>query len=127
MSKLNYAEKQKQVEIIMENNGYDKNTWQVFQKENSKIEIGSYSGIILEFLDVYQVLFNISDDEILSYFSKNAKSFIEIIMNCNFEAFKEYIEPYYDVEKIDNFYLRKIVQALALGYILKKIKSNELI
>ena len=85
------------------------------------------SGIILEFLDVYQVLFNISDDEILSYFSKNAKSFIEIIMNCNFEAFKEYIEPYCDVEKIDNFYLRKIVQALELGYILKKIKSNELI
>ena len=127
MSNLNYTEKQKQVEKIMENNGYDKNTWQVFQKENSKIEIGSYSGIILEFLDVYQVLFNISDDEILSYFSKNAKSFIEIIMNCNFEAFKEYIEPFGNVEKIDNFYLRKIVQSLALGYILKKIKSNELI
>lgn len=123
MSKLNYTEKQKQVEKIMENNGYDKNTCQVFQKDNSKIEIGAYSEIILEVLEIYQVLFNISDDEILSYFSKNAKSFIEIIMNCNFEAFKEYIEPYCDVEKIDNFYLRKIVQALALGYILKNKKQ----
>lgn len=123
MSKLIYTEKQKQVEKIMENNGYDKNTCQVFQKDNSKIEIGAYSEIILEVLEIYQVLFNISDDEILSYFSKNAKSFIEIIMNCNFEAFKEYIEPYCDVEKIDNFYLRKIVQALALGYILKNKKQ----
>lgn len=127
MSKLNYTEKQKQVEKIMENNGYHKNSWQVFQKDNSKIEIGAYSEIILEVLEIYQVLFNISDDEILSYFSRNAKSVIKIIMDCNFKAFKEYIEPFCNVEKIDNFYLRKIVQALSFGYILKKIKSNELI
>lgn len=124
MNKLNYQEKLKEVERILESNEYDRNSWQVFQKDDSKIEIGSYSGIILDFLEVYQSLFNVNDDELLNYFKNNGKLLIETIMDSNFRSFKEFIEPNCEVEKIDTFTLRKILQSLSLSRILKKVVKN---
>lgn len=124
MNKLNYQEKLKEVERILESSGYDRNSWQVFQKDDSKIEIGSYSGIILDFLEVYQSLFNVNDDELLNYFKNNGKLLIETIMDSNFRSFKEFIEPNCEVEKIDTFTLRKILQSLSLSRILKKVVKN---
>lgn len=121
MKELNYQEKSKEIERILEDNGYNKNSWQVFQKEDSKIEIGSFSGLILDFLEVYQSLFNVNDYELIDYFEKNAKSLIKIIIDSNFKSFKEFIEPNFDVEKIDNYDLRKILNSLALSKILKRI------
>ena len=125
MKELNYQEKQKQVEIILENNGYDKNSWQAFEKGDSLLKIDSYSGLILDFLDVYQSLFNVNDEELMNYFEKNAKSLIEIIIDSNFRSFKELIEPNCEVEKIDTFALRHILNSLSLSKILKKIIKKE--
>lgn len=125
MKELNYQEKQKQVEIILENNGYDRNSWQTFEKEDSILKIGSYSGLILDFLEVYQALYNVNDYELIDYFEKNAKSLIKIIIDSNFKNFKEFIEPNCEVEKMDTFTLRKILQALSLSKILKRITKKE--
>jgi len=124
MNKLNYQEKLKEVERILESNGYDRNSWQVFQKDDSKIEIGSYSGIILNFLEVYQSLFNVNDDELLNYFKNNGKLLIETIMDSNFRSFKEFIEPNCEVEKIDIVVLRQILNSLSLSRILKRVVKN---
>ncbi len=121
MNELNYQEKLKEVKRILENNGYNKNSWQAFQKEDSLLKIDSYSGLILDFLEVYQALYKVNDYELIDYFEKNAKPLIKIIIDSNFKSFKEFIEPNFEVEKIDNFDLRQILQALALSKILKKV------
>lgn len=125
MKELNYQEKQQQVEIILENNGYERNSWQAFQTKDSILKINSYSGLILDFLEVYQALYNVNDYELIDYFEKNAKSLIEIIIDSNFKSFKEFIEPNCEVEKMDTFALRKILQALSLSKILKRITKKE--
>ena len=117
---IDYQEKKRKVEEILENKGIERNSWLTKKDEKNEIPLGEISQIVLDIAEVYQVLLNKNDNEMLSNLEKIAKSFTNVILDCYCKAFDDLVKIGYEVEKVDNYNLRKIVEALALSKILKK-------
>lgn len=117
---MDYQEKKKKIEDILEKKGIARNSCLAMKNEKSEIEIGEISQIVLDTLEVYQVLLNKNDNEALKHLEKISSSFTNVVLDCYCKAFDDIVKKGYNVEKIDNFNLRNIVEALALSKILKK-------
>ncbi len=117
---MDYQEKKKKIEDILEKKGIVRNSCLAMKSEKNEIVIGEISQIVLDTLEVYQVLLNKNDNEALKQLEKISSSFTNVVLDCYSRAFDDLVKKGYNVEKIDNFNLRNIVEALALSKILKK-------
>lgn len=123
---LNFNELIKKVDVFLINNGYDKDSYIVFDYttdwEYDFLMIEKTPIAIEKIIELSQVLYDVDDEKLLTCINQNSKKFLELLSNCYFESANNLLKMGCR-KNFNNSRLEKLINSNAISQMLKEMKQ----